>query len=327
MALIEPELAPGSPAAPFIAFSTDGIAVRSSRGRVLGHSPSGPVFRYAATCFDPASGATARRILIARTLRRSHGHVAFDVMKQLWAGGFGREGGSFYTMPEPVAHLPSLNLLVEGRPGGKPLALYLDDPGSAQMLARLSARWLSRFHRTPLVGVPPWDIEADLDRMAGEAGALAEHRPELEERFTVLARRLAVGILAVGAGGPVATHGAFRPENVHVGRDRVSVGDFGGVAMGHPARDLAQFVAASLAASYVRSQSFLPVDTWKCAFIQEYVGLEGPDCLPVLPLLIARDLLAHLRLSLARDKVIPSAAAEAFLEECGRWLDVANITP
>jgi hypothetical protein len=282
------------------------------------------VFRYAATCFDPASGATARRILIARTLRRSHGDVAFDVMKQLWAGGF---RGSFYTMPEPVAHLSSLNLLVEGRPGGKPLTLYLGDPGSAQMLARLSARWLSRFHRTPLVGVPPWDVEADLDRLAGEAGALAEHRPELEDPLAVLARRLAVGILAVDAGEPVTTHGAFRPDNVHVGRDRVSVGDFGGVAMGHPARDLAQFVAASLAASYARSQSFLPVDTWNCAFIQEYVGLEGPNCLPALPLLIARELLAHLRLGLLHDKALPPERAEAFLKECSRWLDVANITP
>lgn len=322
MALIEPELTPGSPAAPFIAFSTDGIAVRSSRGRVLQHSPSGPVFRYAATCFDPASGATARRVLIARTLRRSHGHAAFGVMKQLWAGGFKSD---FYTMPEPVAHLPSLNLLVEGRPGGKPLTLYLDDPGSAQMLARLSARWLSKLHRTPLDDVPLWDVEADVDRLGGEAGALAEHCPELDERFATLARRLAVGILAVDLDAAVPTHGAFRPENVHVGRDRVSVGDFGAVAMGHRARDLAQFVAASLAASYARSRSFLPVDTWNCAFIQEYVGLEGPDSLPALPLLIARELLAHLRLLLAHGKAVPTAAAEAFLEECGRWTDLANV--
>jgi hypothetical protein len=325
MALIEPELTPGSPAAPFIAFSTDGIAVRSSRGRVLRQSASGPVFRYAATCFDPASGATARRVLIARTLRRSHGHVAFGAMKQLWAGGFGKDSGDFYTMPEPVAHLPSLNLLVEGRPGGKPLTLYLDDPGSAQMLARLSARWLSKLHRTPLFGLPLWDVEADVDRLGGEAGALAEHCPELDERFGALARRLAIGILAIGLDAAVPTHGSFRPESIHVGRDRVSVGDFGAVAMGHRARDLAQFVAASLAASYGRSQSFLPVDTWNCAFIQEYVGLEGPDSLPALPLLIARELLGHLRLRLTHGTEVPALAAEAFLEECSRWLDLANI--
>lgn len=323
MALIEPELAPGSPAAPFIALSSEGVVVRSSRGRVLQQSPSGPVFRYAATCFDPASGATARRVLIGRTLRRGGGVAAFGVMKQLWAGRFRDD---FYTMPEPVAHLPGLNLLVEGRSGGKPLSLYLDDPGSAQMLARLSARWLARFHHTPLTGVPAWDAQGDLDRLAGEARALAEQRPELEERIELLAGRLGAGLPGIDLDEPVPTHGAFRPENVHVGRDRVSVGDFGGVAMGHPARDLAQFIAASLAASYGRNRTFLPVDPWNCAFIQEYVSLEGPACLPALPLLIARELLAHLRVVIAREGAVAAESAEAFLDECARWLDAGNVT-
>jgi aminoglycoside phosphotransferase (APT) family kinase protein len=219
-----------------------------------------------------------------------------------------------------------VNLLVEGRPGGKPLSLYLENAGSAQMLARLSARWLARFHSTPLTGVPDWDAEGNLDRLAGEAGALAEHRPELEERIAILAARLAGGLRCMDLDEPVPTHGAFRPENVHVGRGRVSVGDFGGVAMGHPARDLAQFIAASLAASYSLHRAFLPVDTWNCAFIQEYVALEGPGCLPPLPLLIARELLAHLRLSLAREGTVPAESADAFLGECTRWLNAGNVT-
>lgn len=324
MAVTEPAWQPGrGGVAPFISFSTDGVVVRSARGRVLQQSPTGPVFRYAATCFDPASGATARRILIGRTLRRGCGAAAFSVMKQLWEGGFRDD---FYTMPEPVAHLAGLNLLVEGRPIGKPLTGYFDDPSSSQMLARLSARWLARLHGTCVDGVPGWDMQGDLERLAGEAGALTEEHPGLHERIVPLARRLATGILAIDLDHAVLTHGAFRPENVHVGRGKVSVGDFGAVATAHPARDLAHFIAASLATSYSRTQSFLPVDSWNCAFIQEYVGLEGPECLPPLPLLISRELLGHLPLLLARAGSLSTELVEAFLDECARWLDVGNVS-
>jgi hypothetical protein len=224
-----------------------------------------------------------------------------------------------------VAHLPGLNLLVEGRPGGKPLSSYLDDPGGGQMLARLSARWLARFHGTRLDDVPAWNGDADLDRLAAEARALAEHRSDLADRFETLARRLATGILAIDFDEAHPTHGSFRPENVHVGRNRVSVSDFGNVAMGHPARDLAQFIGSSLAACYSRNRTFLPVDPWNCAFIQEYVATEGPECLPPLPLLIARKLFAHLDLMLARDGILRTEATHAFLEECARWLDVSSV--
>ncbi|MGH2722307.1 MAG: hypothetical protein ACRDJO_12015, partial [Actinomycetota bacterium] len=94
MALSGPERAPGGAVAPGIAFSSDGIVVRSIRGKVMGQSPTGPVIRYAATCFDPASGNTAKRVLIGRTLRRDGGSAAFHVMKQLWEGGFRDD---FYT--------------------------------------------------------------------------------------------------------------------------------------------------------------------------------------------------------------------------------------
>jgi phosphotransferase family enzyme len=322
MALSEPEPVRGSAAAPFIAFSSDGIVVKSTRGKVLGQSPSGPVIRFAATCFDPASGNTAKRVLIGRTLRRDGGNAAFHVMKQLWDGGFRDD---FYTMPEPVAHLNGLDLLVEGRVNGRALSHYLDDPATSQLLARLAARWLARFHSTPLEGVPEWDVDADIDRLAGEARGLAERLPEFAEDVSQLARRVATGILGVDPDVAVPTHGAFRPENVHVGRSRVGAGDFGGVAMGHPARDLAHFIAASLAAVYRRTQSFLSADPWNCAFIQEYVGIEGPECLPPLPLLISRELLTHLLLRPAKQDGEAGEVARAFLDECTRWLEVGNV--
>ena len=320
MALNGPELAPGTSAAPFITFSSDGVVVRSSRGRVVKDSPSGPVFRYAATCFDPSSGETARRVLIGRTLRRGGGPAAFSVMKQLWSGAFRED---FYTLPEPVAYLPGLNLLVEGRTGGRPLSSYLGDPRGSQMLARLAARWLARFHETALHGVPAWDVGHDLERLDGEAGALAERYPHLEERIDALARRVAVGTWEIDRDEVVPTHGAFRPENVHVGRNRVSASDFGAVAMAHPARDLAQFIAESLAGSYHRLGSFLPVDPWDCAFIQEYVALLGPERLPPLPLLIARELITHLRTNADR---LPPETGDAFLDEADRWLDAGNVS-
>jgi hypothetical protein len=322
MALNGPERAPAGAAAPHIAFSSDGIVVRSIRGKVMGQSPTGPVIRYAATCFDPTSGNTAKRVLIGRTLRRDGGSAAFHVMKQLWEGGFRDD---FYTMPEPVAHLNGLNLLVEGRASGRPLDVHLDDPGAAQILARLAARWLARFHATPLEGVPAWDVDADIDRMAADSAAMAEMLPDAADRIRVLTRRVATGVLGIDADMAVPTHGSFRPENVHVGRSRIGAGDFGEVAMGHPARDLAHFIGASLATVYRRKGSFLPVDPWNCAFIQEYVGIEGPECLPPLPLLIASELLGHLRLRTQDRNGASDHVVAAFLDECARWLDVGNV--
>ncbi|MGH2688503.1 MAG: phosphotransferase [Actinomycetota bacterium] len=322
MALSGPERAADGAFAPDIAFSSDGIVVRSIRGKVMGQSPTGPVIRYAATCFDPASGNTAKRVLIGRTLRGDGGSAAFHVMKQLWEGGFRDD---FYTMPEPVAHLNALNLLVEGRASGRPLDVHLDDPAASQILVRLAARWLARFHATPLEGVPAWDVDADIDRMATDSAAMAELLPDAADRIRALSRRVATGVLGIDADIAVPTHGSFRPENVHVGRSRIGAGDFGEVAMGHPARDLAHFIGASLATVYRRQGSFLPVDPWNCAFIQEYVGIEGPECLPPLPLLIASELLGHLRQRNLERNGVSADVVEAFLDECSRWLDVGNV--
>src|SRR5207249_4544115 len=129
----------------------------------------------------------------------------YEVMEGLTRAGFGPEAEC--SIPEPLAYLPSLRLLLQERVEGMPAQLIFrfgDEPQRAAAAERC-ARWLARFHALAPPSGPVLNVEEILrrcerrrDLIAHEGGALAAKSERLFERLR--AARTALGSTPMCAG-------------------------------------------------------------------------------------------------------------------------------
>jgi hypothetical protein len=320
--------------APFRAVAKNDLVLHSCQARVmrparrrsvlryvvtyLKPSSSRPVLRYAVTYYDQERKVPVQKVLIGKGYYRGDGSLTFQAMNQLWLNGFAHD---HLTIPEPLAYLAELSLLLQAQAPGKALYLYLDDPATALEFVRLTARWLAKLHRagidSPRVLLPAQDEE----KLATYRAALVQACPRFAERLADLTDRTVASLTALPPGQVVPTHGDYQPKNILMHRNRVTVIDFDRFALTHPARDLGHFLGQCMTMSYVRTGSFEAIEPWNAAFLGEYERLMGSAALPALPAFIARTFLEVLYYKLVVRPVKDAYFLAPWLDECERWLD------
>lgn len=307
--------------APMTALANNGLVVRSCRARVLRPSESRPVLRYAVTYFDRKTNAAVRKVIIGKVYARGDGAEAFECMSRLWAGGFARDPR--LTIPEPLAYIPELRLLLQGRAPGNSLYVHLDKLAAALPLVRLAARWLAKLHRASLESAPLLPADYEQRKLSSYRDALVETCPSFAARIEHLTERTLASLGMLRLRHAVPTHGDFQPKNIHIWRKRVTVIDFDRIALAHPARDLGHFIGQSMTMSYVRTGSFRDIEPWTAAFLDEYGSSAPPEALRELPAFIARTFLEVLHYKLFVRPVKDPRFLPSWLDECERWLDRA----
>ena len=305
--------------APVAALSGDGLVVVSCRASVLRPSRFRPILRYVATCFDQRRNARVQRVVIGKGYYRGNGATTFDTMRQLWSDGFAED--RLLTIPEPVAYLPELSLLLQGRAPGKALYLGLDDPAAALKPVRLAGRWLAKLHAASVASAVVLQPEHDKEKLGTYRDVLARVCPPFAPRIQSLTGRILSSLKTLPEDQVVCTHGDFQPKNIYIRGNQVTVIDFDRFALAHPARDLGHFIGQSMTMSYVRTGSFKEVRAWNSAFLDEYVRVASTWALPALPFFIARTFLEVLYYKLFVRPVKDPSFLPAWLDECERWLD------
>jgi Ser/Thr protein kinase RdoA (MazF antagonist) len=273
---------------------------------------------YAVTYFDQERQVSAHKVIIGKGYYRDDGAMTFHAMSQLWSDGF---AAGHLTIPEPLAYVLELSLLLQGRAPGKSLYLSLDNPANALKLVRLTARWLAKLHQTRVAGVPVLQPEQEDEKISTYRNALLETCPRFAPRLKVLAGRILSSFKRLRASQSVPTHGDFQPKNIHILRNRVTVIDFDRFALAPPARDLGHFIGQCMTMSYVRTGSFQAIEPWNTAFLEEYVGLTSLEVLAALPVFVARTFLEVLYYKLVVRPVKDPYFLPAWLDECERWLE------
>jgi aminoglycoside phosphotransferase (APT) family kinase protein len=198
----------------------------------------------------------------------------YEFMVALKDAGFDRDAD--FSIPQPIAYLPALNLLLQELVEG-PIArkvLKDDDERVRVGAAEQCGRWLGTFHsRAPRNGqVQEFeDFLADLEKR-GQA---------LSEAGTLFAGKTKRLMESLGAAqpGPGAVklcpgHGDFGPYQVVLAPKRTAVFDWDGFDVGDPTRDVARFVVS------LEKRAFSPRSSYRmeaciAAFLEAYFATGG----------------------------------------------------
>jgi aminoglycoside phosphotransferase (APT) family kinase protein len=219
--------------------------------------------------------------LFAKLYTDESGAHAYEVLHNLWHGGFDRN--QRYQVPEPLGFVAEYQLLLMREARGETLASYLSqDGGKALSGVKEAARWLRQLHSSPIrVGKvdQPWYMFLKLsDRLAKAA---ASHPQELKN-LTAMLVRLGEFAERREEGEVVQGHGQFRPIHVFLNGETATVIDVDRSVPADPARDLAEFIHR-LRSTILRDAGAMGrADLLTGAFLDEYAA-HKPSRLGTLP--------------------------------------------
>ena len=290
---------PGDRASLEAALGLSGWQLTRWEGEVLRQSRFRPVFRYRveyersemATETGPDDRQTLERIFIGKADYRHGGVDTFAFMRRLREAGFGSEDDT--CIPEPIAYLEDLDILVQTEAPGRCLYEWLSDPANDDVgPAGYAGRWLGKLHQTRLPsaeGALPADFEER--KLTGYCRELSEALPEHAQRIGDCTQGALEQLRAVQGIRLVPTHGDYQPKNIYADGPRLTVIDWDRGALGHPARDVGHFVGQCLTMAYAKIGSFDPGTRWNDAFLAGYTETAPAGWDAGLPPYFARTLL------------------------------------
>jgi hypothetical protein len=219
--------------------------------------------------------------LFAKLYTDESGAHAYEVLHNLWHGGFDRNQA--YQVPEPLGFVAEYQLLLMREARGETLASYLSqDGGKARSGVKEAARWLRQLHNSPIrVGRvdQPWYMFLKLsDRLAKAA---ASHPQELKN-LTAMLVRLGEFAERREEGEVVQGHGQFRPIHVFLNGETATVIDVDRSVPADPARDLAEFIHRLRSTILRDAGAMEQADLLTNAFLDEYAA-HKPSRLGTLP--------------------------------------------
>ena len=208
---------------------------------------------------------------------------AHDATEGLWRAGFGRDAEA--SIPQPIAYLPSLRLLLQEKVEGleaKEIFKYGDEPLRA-LAAERCARWLARFHSLNLPSDRVLRVEKILARcqrahrrISGEDGRLAAKSERLYRELEAAALRVEAKPLRPG-------HGDFGFHNIYLAGRQTITFDWDLHDAADPARDVARFIVMLARLALHRLGSIRELDGAAEVFLAAYLSAGGARVTESLP--------------------------------------------
>ena len=170
-----------------------------------------------------------------------------DVYRAMLAiQGAGFEKHAELSIPQPVAYLQPLQLLLQEKVAGRVASeFFLTADERAHIEAsEMCARWLAHFHVVaPRIGPvrEPGVQMACLERWSRRIARLGQSFADKSRR---LFERLEDSPLGQGGVEKHASHGSYSPAQVILAKDRTVAIDWDAYGVGEPARDVANFIVA-----------------------------------------------------------------------------------
>jgi len=185
----------------------------------------------------------SRHFLIGKVYNNDQPEV-FHAMKEIQATGFGPQAE--FSIPQPIAYLPSLRLLLLEKVEG-PVAKEIfksGDERSRATAAERCARWLARFQALAPKTGSIFDVQDWLSSLQKRSRQIAK----LGERCADKAARLLQGLQDASSSlRPVemrAGHGSYSPAQLILPDGRTVAIDWDGYDLADPARDVGRFLYA-----------------------------------------------------------------------------------
>lgn len=202
----------------------------------------------------------------------------FETMAAIRRAGFDEK--SEYTIPKPLAYIPSLRLLlVEKVEGVYTKDLFVKGNQYQQTHAAIrSAQWLARFHALPPIPGRVVGSNLVLSRSAKACQQIGENCPTLAQKAQRLFHEIEEASTRLIDIPMTVSHGDFLPGHVMFRGNQVVVIDLDSFVLSDPSRDVARFILFGiqrLAAK--RLGSIHALDRAAEQFLSAYLALGRPD--------------------------------------------------
>ena len=199
----------------------------------------------------------------------------YQVMEAIRRAGFGSE--AMFSIPRPVAYLPSLRLLLQERVEGvKARKIFLkgDEPQRTQAAERC-AQWLARFHALAPPSGRVFAVEEILARRAREWRLLSEEGGPLGAKAKRLLERLRAAASSLNPIPMCAGHGDFSANQIIFAGGRTVVFDWDFYNIADPTSDVARFVVGLERMASHRLSSIRTLDGCAEVFLKTYLSSGG----------------------------------------------------
>jgi aminoglycoside phosphotransferase (APT) family kinase protein len=239
----------------------------------------------------------------------------FRTMDAIRQAGFGQEAE--FSIPRPLAYLPSLHVLLEEKvPGPAARDVFLSGSLPEQLAAaERCGQWLTRFHAAaPRLGTAA-DLAKELDRFRRWADKIVSFGEPLARKANALLRRLEAAAPDSAAGGHRPGHGSYMPEHVMLAEGRTAVIDLDECDVADPARDVAWFIVSLQRLGLKHLYSLHALDRPAQHFLATYFRASPGGATAHVPFYCAAECLHRARRDLDRRIPPDPQWAEIMLDE------------
>jgi len=208
----------------------------------------------------------------------------YQVMEGLRRAGFGPEGE--FSIPLPLAYLPSLRLLLQESVDGMMAKeiFKLGDGHQCAAAAERCGRWLGRFQALAPPSGQISGVERFLRSAERKCRLLCQADPAWAVESERLLERLRAGANSLAASPTCAGHGDYCEHQIVFAKERTVVFDWDLYDIAHPARDVAKFMVSLERLAMKHLGSMRALDGAAEVFLRAYLDSGGhPHVAPALP--------------------------------------------
>ncbi|PYV19758.1 MAG: hypothetical protein DMG21_00470 [Acidobacteria bacterium] len=245
----------------------------------------------------------------------------YQFMKDLKHAGFNQDAE--LSIPQPIAYLPELRLLLQERVEGTPakdIFKFGDERKRADGAERCG-RWLAQFHASAPAHGKVSDAEKIVQRSTRKCALLVGKGGPLATKAKHLFEGLREARLSLGQAPQCAGHGDFGTYQIIFGERRTVVLDYDLYDVADPARDVARFII-SLERVAQGAGSVRALDAATEMFLKTYLGSGGhPQVVVHLPFYKAAGYLRAASWKVKTEQLAWRERAEAMLDQGLRALE------
>jgi aminoglycoside phosphotransferase (APT) family kinase protein len=215
---------------------------------------------------------TSRRYKVIGKVYAADRSDVFRVMKRLTQNGFGPE--EEFSIPQPLAYLPSIRLLVYEKVKG-PRAKDIFSAGNHQSrvtAAERCALWLARFHATEPDSERIVTLSDELIGVERWVKQIADSGYPLEDQARRLYKQLEAAASILNGVEAYAGHGSYSSDQIILAEGRTVTIDWDGYNVADPARDVAKFIIELRRLAMSRFGTIRALDAIAEVFRQTYLG-------------------------------------------------------
>jgi hypothetical protein len=273
---------------PGLARATDDEAMRVALSAALPHSPRSDrraftrirhqVLKYTPgkRCvieyrLEPDGGHAGPRRVIGKLYRQNRGEKVFANLQNLWlASSRDDHAAGFFGMPEPLAYLPDIGMVLQSVVAGQLLANFSEQDDLATAI-RYVAHNLAALHGLPVTAGETRTMEGHIRKYCHPGPhVLMEARPDLAP----LVERLLDGLAkdeSLRHAPLCPVHGDLGLAQIFIAAPRAFFIDFDGFCLSHAALDICNFLAALKVHFGARSEERTRI------FLETYLASQPPE--------------------------------------------------